>query len=127
MGRTERRRRTKRIAKMGSSIVKKGLSQEPELVEAAALIPIIRTLIPTKPRAGTSSRGGVERPTPWRLSSVTPVPTPSRRWRTELAELRSVLPPLNVRRLASGLTLCVVENRRVPDGVTRFVDPFRGP
>ncbi len=56
MGRTERRRRAKAVARIASSIAKTGLSPEPELIEVAALIALIKPLVPSKPRAGTSSR-----------------------------------------------------------------------
>ena len=56
MGRTERRRRAKAVARIASSIAKTGLSPEPELIEVAALIALIKPLVPSKARAGTSSR-----------------------------------------------------------------------
>ncbi len=46
---------------------------------------------------------------------------PPRQRRIELSELRSILSPPRIRRLDNGLTLCVIENRRVPVVATAVI------
>ena len=48
-------------------------------------------------------------------------PTDSRQRRIEVDELRGILPRPRIRRLDNGLTLCVVENRRVPVVATALI------
>ena len=54
-------------------------------------------------------------------STMPPASAAIAQCKTELDELRQVLPQPRVRRLANGMTLCVVENRRVPVVATAVI------
>ncbi|MEM7581782.1 MAG: pitrilysin family protein [Acidobacteriota bacterium] len=54
-------------------------------------------------------------------SPATIKPVPAAGWRSELDELRGMLPQPKVRKHANGLTVCVVENRRVPVVATAVI------
>ncbi len=55
------------------------------------------------------------------MMNMTTVSPPRLGWQAELEELRNILPRPRVRRHANGLTVCVVENRRVPVVATAVI------